>query len=332
MSELIQSLYKKYEPFFAVGTCVSPRTLETHKELLVNHFNSLTSENHMKFGPIHPTPDTYDFTQADRMVAFAKEHSKLVRGHTLVWHNQNAPWVFQDEGGGFVGKDVLLKRMEEHINTVVSRYRGAVYCWDVVNEAVADSGPDVLRQKSPWLEIIGPEFIEKAFEYAHAADPDALLFYNDYNESQPDKRDKIYRLVRGLKEKGVPIHGIGLQAHWNIHWPSLDDIREAIEQYASLGLQLHITELDMSMFAFEDRRTDLAEPTAEMLEKQAERYEQVFALFREYAGVITNVTLWGAADDVTWLHNFPVRGRKNWPLLFDMQHKPKPALERIMRF
>ena len=319
MSELIQSLYKKYEPFFAVGTCVSPRTLETHKELLVNHFNSLTSENHMKFGPITQRLTLMTLPRQTGWLPSPRNTSKLVRGHTLVWHSKNAPWVFQDEGGGFVGKDVLLKRMEEHINTVVSRYRGAVYCWDVVNEAVADSGPDVLRRNRRGWKSSAPEFIEKAFEYAHAADPDALLFYNDYNESQPDKRDKIYRLVRGLKEKGVPIHGIGLQAHWNIHWPSLDDIREAIEQYASLGLQLHITELDMSMFAFEDRRTDLAEPTAEMLEKQAERYEQVFALFREYAGVITNVTLWGAADDVTWLHNFPVRGRKNWPLLFDMR-------------
>jgi len=332
MAELAQSLYRKYAGHFPIGTCVSPRSLETHKELLLHHYNSLTSENHMKFGPIHPAPDTYNFTEADRLVAFAKEHGKLVRGHTLVWHNQNAPWVFQDAAGGLVDRDTLLKRMEEHIRTVVSHYRGSVYCWDVVNEAVADSGPELLRQKSPWLEIIGPDFIEKAFEFTHAADPDALLFYNDYNESQPDKRDKIYQLVKGLKEKGVPIHGIGLQAHWNIYWPSLDDIRAAIELYASLGVQLHVTELDLSVFAFDDRRTDLSEPTAEMMELQEERFEQIFALFREYAGVITNVTFWGAADDTTWLDNFPVRGRKNWPLLFDTQHRPKPALARIMQF
>lgn len=332
MAELAQSLYRKYAGHFPIGTCVSPRSLEIHKELLLHHYNSLTSENHMKFGPIHPAPDTYNFTEADRLVAFAKEHGKLVRGHTLVWHNQNAPWVFQDAAGGLVDRDTLLKRMEEHIRTVVSHYRGSVYCWDVVNEAVADSGPELLRQKSPWLEIIGPDFIEKAFEFTHAADPDALLFYNDYNESQPDKRDKIYQLVKGLKEKGVPIHGIGLQAHWNIYWPSLDDIRAAIELYASLGVQLHVTELDLSVFAFDDRRTDLSEPTAEMMELQEERFEQIFALFREYAGVITNVTFWGAADDTTWLDNFPVRGRKNWPLLFDTQHRPKPALARIMQF
>ena len=222
--------------------------------------------------------------------------------------------------------------MEDHINTVVSRYRGSIYCWDVVNEAVADSGPEILRQKSPWLEIIGPEFIARAFEFAHAADPEALLFYNDYNAVQAVKRDKIYQLVKGLQEKGIPVHGVGIQAHWNIYWPTTAEIREAIEKYASLGLQVHITELDMSVFAFDDRRSDLTEPTPEMITKQAERYEQIFGLFREYADVITNVTLWGAADDVTWLHNFPVRGRRNWPLLFDMNHKPKPALERILQF
>jgi len=286
----------------------------------------------MKFGLIHPQIDAYDFTAADELVNFAKQNNKLVRGHTLVWHNQNPMWLFRDENGNPVDKDTLLARMKEHIQTVLSRYRGSVYCWDVVNEAVEDSGPEILRQRSPWLQIIGPEFIEKAFEYAHEADPDALLFYNDYNESHPEKRDKIYQLVKGLKDKGIPIHGIGLQAHWNIYDPSIDEIRQAIEKYASLGVQLHITEMDMSVFEFNDRRTDLTEPTPEMMEKQAERYEAVFALFREYKDVITNVTLWGSADDMTWLHDFPVRGRKNWPLLFDMQHKPKLALERILQF
>ncbi len=332
MSIRVQSLYQKYESYFPVGTCVSPRTLETHKELLITHFNSLTAENHMKFGPLHPEVDAYDFAFADQLVGFAKQHNKLVRGHTLVWHNQNPPWLFKDADGNPVDRDTLLKRMEDHINTVVSRYRGSIYCWDVVNEAVADSGPEILRQKSPWLEIIGPEFIARAFEFAHAADPEALLFYNDYNAVQAVKRDKIYQLVKGLQEKGIPVHGVGIQAHWNIYWPTTAEIREAIEKYASLGLQVHITELDMSVFAFDDRRSDLTEPTPEMITKQAERYEQIFGLFREYADVITNVTLWGAADDVTWLHNFPVRGRRNWPLLFDMNHKPKPALERILQF
>lgn len=332
MSMQVQSLYQKYESYFPVGTCVSPRNLETHRELLITHFNSLTAENHMKFGPIHPEPDADNFTFADQLVEFAKQHNKLIRGHALVWHNQNPPWLFIDGDGRPVDRDTLLKRMEEHIHTVVSRYRGSIYCWDVVNEAVADSGPEVLRQRSPWLGIIGPDFIAKAFEFAHAADPEALLFYNDYNAVQPGKRDKIIQLVKGLQDKGISVHGVGIQGHWNLYWPDAGEIREAIEKYAALGVQVHITELDMSVFAFDDRRTDLTEPTSEMIEKQAERYGQVFALFREYADVITNVTLWGAADDTTWLHNFPVRGRINWPLLFDMNHQPKPALERILQF
>ncbi len=332
MSQAFASLYKKYEEYFPIGTCVSPAALTTHKELLIKHYNSLTSENHMKFESIHPGIDQYDFSQADALVEFAKEHNKLVRGHTLVWHGQNPPWLFKDEEGNWVDRDTLLGRMKDHIHTVVPRYKDSIYCWDVVNEAVEDSGEHILRQRSPWLQIIGEDFLEHAFRFAHEADPDCLLFYNDYNESTPAKRDKIYELVKGLKDKDVPIHGVGLQCHWNIHGPSIDVIRAAIEKYAELGLELHVTELDVSVFAFQDRRTDLAEPTQEMLDKQAEYYDSIFALFREYSEIITNVTLWGSADDVTWLHDFPVRGRKNWPLLFDMKQNPKRAVKRIVQF
>lgn len=156
------------------------------------------------------------------------------------------------------------------------------------------------------------------------------MFYNDYNESHPLKRDKIYKLVKSLLEQGVPIHGVGLQAHWNLYDPSLEDIRAAIEKYASLGLQLQLTELDVSMFRFDDRRMDLKAVPAELLELQADRYEAMFALLREYRDVISSVTFWGAADDYTWLDDFPVRGRKNWPFLFDEGHKPKPAFHRII--
>ncbi|AZK46397.1 endo-1,4-beta-xylanase [Paenibacillus lentus] len=161
------------------------------------------------------------------------------------------------------------------------------------------------------------------------ADPSALLFYNDYNESNPLKREKIYRLLQLLLDQGAPIHGVGLQAHWNLYGPSLDDIRAAIEKYASLGLQLQLTELDVSMFAFDDKRTDLKEAPPELIELQAQRYEQLFKLLKEYRDVISSVTFWGAADDYTWLDNFPVCGRKNWPFLFDEHHQPKPAFHRV---
>ncbi|MFS0725576.1 endo-1,4-beta-xylanase [Paenibacillus sp. 1P07SE] len=309
---------------FLVGAAVNPRTLTAQRELLGSHFNSVTAENEMKFERLQPEEGRYTFEHADQMMAFAKEHDMGVRGHTLVWHNQTPAWVFEDGSGGTIGREGLLARMKTHIDTVVGRYKGRIYAWDVVNEAVSDSGPEVLRE-SQWLSIAGDDFIARAFEYAHAADPDALLFYNDYNEAVPEKREKIYTLVKSLLDQDVPIHGIGLQAHWSLHHPDADHIRTAIERYASLGLKLHITELDVSVFGHDDRRTDLLEPAPGMLEQQAERYAEFFDLFREYSEHITSVTFWGAADDYTWLNNFPVRGRRNWPFLFDAEHQPKPA-------
>lgn len=313
---------------FIIGAAVNPLTIRSQEQLLAHHFNSITAENEMKFESVHPQEGVYTFDQADELAAFARKHGLAMRGHTLVWHNQTSEWLFTDGAGASVSKELLLARLKSHIDTVVGRYRGQIYAWDVVNEVIADEGTELLRS-SKWLEIAGPEFIARAFEYAHEADPNALLFYNDYNESHPQKRDKIYTLLKSLLDQGVPVHGLGLQAHWNLYDPALDDIRAAIEKYASLGLQLQLTELDMSLFRFDDKRTDLASPPPELLELQAERYDAVFRLLREYRQVISSVTFWGAADDYTWLDNFPVRGRKNWPFLFDEQHRPKPAFERL---
>ncbi|MDQ6417894.1 endo-1,4-beta-xylanase [Paenibacillus sp. LHD-117] len=325
----LHALREAYKHKFLIGAAVNPTTMNSQRELLARHFNSITAENEMKFERLHPEENRYTFEHADNLMAFAKENGMAVRGHTLVWHNQTPDWVFENRSGELVDRNTLLGRMKAHIDTVVSRYKGEIYAWDVVNEAVADSGGELLRP-SKWLEIVGKEFIAKAFEYAHAADPKALLFYNDYNESVPEKRDKIYALVKWLKESGVPIHGIGLQAHWNLEHPSLSDIRQAIEMYASLGLKLHITELDVSVFKFEDKRTDLTLPTEEMLEIQSKRYEQFFQLFREYRDCITSVTFWGAADDYTWLDHFPVRNRKNWPFVFDLEHQPKQSYWKLL--
>jgi endo-1,4-beta-xylanase len=313
-----------------VGAAVNRDTIVSHADLLDVHFNSVTPENEMKFASLHPAENVYAFDDADAIVRFARERGMNVRGHTLVWHNQTPDWVFSEDGDPDrpADRDTLLARMKAHIDTVVRRYRGDVYAWDVVNEAVADEGPDVLRD-TKWLRIAGEAYIAKAFEYAHEADPDALLFYNDYNECQPAKREKIYGLVRSLLERGVPVHGIGMQAHWNLFTPAPDDIRAAIERYASLGVQVQITEMDVSVYGHEDRRTDLREPTGEMLRLQEERYRQFFAVFREYRDVISGVTFWGVADDRTWLDHFPVRSRKNWPLLFDTRHRPKAAFRAV---
>lgn len=314
---------------FKIGAAVNPMTIQSQEHLLAYHFNSITAENEMKFESLHPLEDIYNFKLADQLVAFARKHHMAMRGHTLVWHNQTTDWLFEDKKGGCVSKETLLARLKSHIQTVVGRYKEDIYAWDVVNEVIADEGEELLRQ-SKWLDIVGPEFIGKAFEFAHEADPKALLFYNDYNESNPLKRDKIYKMVKSLLEQGVPIHGVGLQAHWNLYDPDLDEIRAAIEKYASLGLQLQLTELDVSMFRFDDKRMDLKVAPAELLELQAERYEAMFALLKEYRDVISSVTFWGAADDYTWLDGFPVRGRKNWPFLFDEQHNPKPAYHQLL--
>lgn len=325
----IPRLHEAYSSCFRIGAAVNPTTLTTQADLLRHHFNSLTAENEMKFERLQPACGQYTFEAADRLIDFAAVNGMAVRGHTLVWHNQTPDWMFAHADGTPVDRDTLLSRMQAHIETVVSRYKGIVHAWDVVNEAVSDKEGELLRP-SKWLEIAGEDFIAKAFEYAHAADPNALLFYNDYNESVPEKREKIFALVRSLQEKGVPIHGVGLQAHWNLEEPSIDDIRAAIERYASLGVKLHITELDLSVFRFEDRRTDLSAPTDEMLAKQADRYAQIFRLFRAYSAHIESVTFWGAADDYTWLDHFPVQGRKNWPFLFDEKHRPKRSFRAVL--
>ncbi|MFW5984832.1 MAG: endo-1,4-beta-xylanase [Halanaerobiaceae bacterium] len=325
----MKSLFKSYENEFKIGAAVNQRTIKTHQDLLKDHFNSLTAENDMKFASVQPEEGRFTFRKADKIVEFARENDKAVRGHTLVWHNQTPDWVFSDQQGNQVGSEKLLARMKDHIFQVVERYKGEVYCWDVVNEAIADDKEKTLRE-TKWREIIGPEYIKKAFNYAHQADPEALLFYNDYNATQPQKRDKIFKLVQDLLEAGTPIHGIGIQGHWNIYSPSVDEIEAALKKYASLGLKIHITELDISVFAFDDRRKDLEQPTEEMMDLQAEKYRKVFALFREYSEVIGNVTFWGVADDQTWLDNFPVQGRKNWPLIFDTEHNPKKSFWEII--
>ncbi|MFC5470846.1 endo-1,4-beta-xylanase [Cohnella suwonensis] len=321
-------LHDLFRDCFDIGAAVNPRTLDRAGDFIARHYNSVTAENEMKFERLHPKEDEYTFGDADSIVAFARTRGMKVRGHTLVWHNQTTDWLFQDKMGRPTDRETLLSRLKSHIDTVVKRYRDDVYCWDVVNEAVSDDGPKLLRP-SKWLDIAGEDFIAKAFEFAHEADPSALLFYNDYNESYPDKREKIYKLAEDLLARGAPIHGIGLQAHWNLTRPSLDEIRQAIERYASLGLKLQITEMDVSVFDWDDRRTDLAAPTEEMVARQEERYVQMFRLFKEYRDIITGITFWGAADDYTWLDDFPVRGRKNWPFLFDAGHRPKPAFRKV---
>jgi endo-1,4-beta-xylanase len=333
MDTLEKSLCQAYANFFPIGAAVCPNMIKTHEQLLKKHFNSVTPENHMKFIEIHPWEGKWSFEKADAVVNFAIANNMKVRGHTLIWHNQVPDWVFIDKNGGIVSRDALLVRMKEHIEGLMQRYKKEVYCWDVVNEAVEDKEqePRQFRQ-TKWFDIIGPDYIIKAFEFARKANSDALLFYNEYNTTFPEKRKKIYNLVKRLIDNGNLVDGIGMQAHWNIYEPSYDKIMESIDLYASLGLKIQITELDLSMFLFNDHNKEHKKPTDEMLWLQQERFEGIFRIFREYRDVISGVTFWGVADDHTWLDDFPVKGRKDWPLLFDIHRNPKKALAGVLNF
>jgi len=210
------TLAEAYAPYFDIGTAISLHSINNETEpLLRKHFNSITCENEMKPIEIHPEENIYRFERADSIVNYAIRNKKKIRGHCLIWHQLIPDWFFYDEGKT-ASKELLLKRMKEHILTVVSHYKGLVYCWDVVNEAVDDDSTRIYRP-TLWYQIAGEQYIEKAFEYAHFADPDALLFYNDYNCERPEKRERIYTLLKKLKDKNVPIHGIVLQGHWSIY-------------------------------------------------------------------------------------------------------------------
>ena len=332
-----KTLKDVYEDYFPIGVAVAPRNLSgPEAELIKQQFNSITPENAMKMGPVHPEENRYNWQDADAIVEFGQKNGIMVRGHTLCWHSQAPRWFFTDAEGKQVSREQLLARLKQHITDVMSRYKGKIYAWDVVNEAVPDTGKSIYRQ-SKFYEIIGEDYIEKAFEFAHEIDPSAKLFYNDYNTESAAKREKIYQLVKKLKDKKVPIHGVGLQGHWSIYEPTQQQLEKSIEQFASLGLQVQITELDVSVYPKEHERrqkkdTDQSVYTEEMIQKQSAHYKMLFDTFRKYKGTVTGVTFWNVSDKSSWLDNFPVAGRKDYPLLFDQNYKPKKAFKGVVDF
>ncbi|MFD2871723.1 endo-1,4-beta-xylanase [Mucilaginibacter ximonensis] len=322
-----------YKNYFPIGVAVSPRSLKdsAERQLILEQFNSLTPENAMKMGPIHPQENTYNWKDADAIVGFAQAHHMRVRGHNLCWHTQAPDWIFHDKNGNPVSKDVLLTRLKDHINNVVGRYKGKIYAWDVVNEAVSDNNDQLLRN-SLWYQICGEDFIFKAFEYAHEADPNAVLFYNDYGTENPAKRERVYQLLKKMLDAGIPVNAVGLQAHWSIDDPSEEAIITSIKKFSSLGLKVQITELDISVYTGKDKDAADANFTAVREQKQLEQYAKVFKVFRDYKQYLTGVTFWNVSDKYSWLDNFPVRGRKNYPLLFDQNLKPKKAYWSVVQF
>ena len=341
------TLKDAYKNMFFIGTALHEKQITGEDESSVNviksNFNSITAENIMKSEIMQPQEGEFDFTLADKFVEFGEQNGMNIIGHTLIWHSQAPSWFFIDDEGNDVAPEVLKERMKTHISTIVSRYKGRIDGWDVVNEAIEDDGS---WRKSKFYEILGEDFIPIAFEYAHEADPDAELYYNDYSMTNEGRRNRVISMVKSLQEKGIKIDGIGMQGHLNMDHPSIEEFEKSIVSFSDLGVKVMITELDLSVLP-SARRNDGANIASqieynekinpyvdglpkEIEEKQHQRYTDFFRLFVKHQDKIDRVTLWGVNDAQSWKNDWPVRGRKDYTLLFDRDNNPKNVVEEII--
>ena len=345
VNPVLKDVFKDY---FMIGAALNQAQSSGKDMFSVNlvkkHFNTVTPENILKWESVHPEPEKYNFEPADTFVDFGKKNNLFIVGHTLIWHNQTPKRVFEDEQGNPVDRETLLNRMRSHIHTVVGRYKGRINGWDVVNEALDEDG--TLRQ-SQWLEIIGDDYLIKAFEFAHEADPDAELYYNDYSLENEPKRNGAIKLIKKLLAEGVKIDGVGLQGHYKMDWPTTSQLDSTIKAFAALGIKIMITELDVDVLPY-DWQNHGADITLniELQEKLnpyknglpdsvqqslAKRYASLFDVLTNNNETVSRVTFWGVSDKDSWLNNWPVRGRMNYPLLFDRNGEPKPAFEAVIK-
>ena len=331
-----------YKDYFTVGVAVNINNVTDPDQiaLIKKNFNSITAENDMKVSSLQPREGEWNWENADKIANFCRENGIPLRGHTLCWHSQFADWMFVDDKGEPVSKEVFYERLRTHIHTVVNRYKDIVYCWDVVNEAMADgdgrANPWQRTEPSPYrqsrhFQLCGDEFIAKAFEFAHEADPNALLFYNDYNAADPAKRDRIYNMVKKMKDAGVPVHGIGMQGHYNIYGPSNEDIEAAIVKYSEIVDVIHFTELDIRINeemggGLQFSRGEAAPVPAYIQTLHQAKYADLFKILRRHKDVVKNVTFWNLSDKDSWL------GENNYPLPFDKDYKPKAVYSTIKNF
>ena len=341
------TLKDKFKNNFKIGTAISrdqilgvyPQDLAVVKA----QFNTFTPENSMKWERIHPKPNTFDFEAADALVNFAQVNDQQLVGHTLVWHAQTPDWVFEDDQGQPLTRAALLKRMENHINAVAGRYKNKIFAWDVVNEALNEDG--TLRE-SKWRTIIGDDFIDYAFKYAKQAAPNAKLYYNDYNLYNPEKRAGAIKIIKNLQSKGIQIDGIGMQGHYSLVHPELSQIEDSILAYAETGIDVMITELDISVLPFpegEQQGADISidvalqarfNPYSEGLPKEVntqlgQRYKDVFAILKKHDDKVSRVTFWGVSDARSWRNGWPMQGRTDYPLVIDRQLKLKDFVNEL---
>lgn len=339
---------------FLIGVAVARRSINEDSALIIREFNSVTAENDMKPGVLHPSENTWNWKNADDIMAFAERNKIKVRGHNLLWHTQDARWMFTGPDGKPASKELVLQRLRDHIHTVVKRYKGRIYAWDVVNEAVDDSADSTKiyrTERTPWWTLFqGPEFIDAAFRYAREADPNVKLYYNDYSSESVNKHRKIYKLVKRLKDNGVPIDGVGFQAHWKINSPTPAMLRTALDEIISLGMDIQFTELDVDIrvpaaltpnaapVAGAAPATAPVDPgyTAELEALQIAQYKRMFDVMKQYKKHISSVTFWNVTDKSSWLDGRAQGGaaatstagripRKAYPLLFDVNGQRKKA-------
>lgn len=344
-----------FEGSFKIGTAVNDAIVygrdTLSRALAIKHFNSITPENCMKAGPINPEPGVFNFEPADAFVKLGQDHNMFIVGHTLVWHNQTPEWFFKDDKGNPNTKEQQLERMRSHIETVAGRYAGKVHAWDVVNEQIGEDGA---YRPTTWVNSVGngDTLVKWAFKYASLYAPNTELYYNDFNAWRPEKRDGIVRMVRMLQKEGVRIDGIGIQGHWGLNFPKNEYIEAAIDSFASLGVKVMITELDVDVlpltkegqiigqsmshpqFQLEEFETFLdpyKDSLPESVQQQlAARYAELVGIFYRKRDKIDRLTFWGIHDGMSWKNGYPIPGRTNYVALFDRDRKPKPAFYSVL--
>jgi arylsulfatase len=346
VTDRYRTLKEIFKEDFKMGTAIGTDEInglhpaDTH--LAQRQFNAVSSAV-LEWSDINPQPGVYNFTTADRFVNLGEKNRMFVIAHGLIWHHLVPDWIFEDKDGHTTTRDTLLHRMRNYILTTVRRYKGRVNAWIVVNEALENNGQ---WRKTKWLEIIGKDYLQKAFEYAHAADPEAKLYYNDYDLWMPAKRAALIEWLRDCRSKGIRVDGIGIQGHWNLDYPSPGEVERTLKDFSNLGVKVMITEMDMSVLPRPAHhqgaeitdtaaQSKLLDPYTQhlpdsMQNKLAVRYGQFFALFHQFRKEIAAVNFWGINDRDSWRNDWPIKSRTDYPMLFDRADNPKPAFYAVI--
>lgn len=345
--EAQSTLKEAFAGKFYIGTALNTNQIlekdTASCNLIKTQFSAIVAENCMKSEVIQPKEGVFDFSLSDKFVDFGLRNNLFVTGHTLIWHSQVPKWFFVDDKGNTVSKEVLIERMKKHIYALVGHYKGKVKGWDVVNEAIEDDGS---YRKSKFYQILGEDFIKYAFQFAHEADPDAELYYNDYSMASPGKRQGVVAMVKKLKEQGLRIDAVGMQCHVGLNYPDINEFEKSIQAFTEQGVKVMITEMDISVlpspahnvgadvatnFEYKKSLNPYVDGLPDSVNTAFEnRYLEFFRLFLKYKSKMSRVTVWGVTDNMSWKNNWPIWGRTDYPLLFDRKFQPKPVVQKII--